>query len=85
MQIQYKFTDTEIKKLLKENVVIIVDTREQENKHITDFFDKKEIKYISKKLDAGDYAIKLIASPELGIHRDMHFPIAIEKKIRWMN
>lgn len=80
MQIQYKFSDTEIKTLLKENIVILVDTREQENKHITDFFDNKGIKHLSKKLDAGDYSIKLTAREDMGIHRDMYFPIAIEKK-----
>lgn len=38
------------------NMVILIDTREKENKHITDIFDKKNIRYESKKLDFGDYS-----------------------------
>lgn len=80
MQINYKFTDKEIKTLLTDNLVIIVDSREQINDHILSYFDKKKIKYVTKKLDAGDYSIKLTADPELGIARDLYFPVCIEKK-----
>jgi len=80
MQVNYKFTDKEIKTLLMNNLVIIMDSREQLNNHIIDYFDKKRIKYITQKLDAGDYSIKLTASPELGIVRDLYFPVVIEKK-----
>ncbi|MBU3193487.1 ERCC4 domain-containing protein [Clostridium algidicarnis] len=80
MQLRYNFTDTEIKKLLKENVVIIADTREQQNQHILDYFDKVKVKCISKKIDAGDYSIKLTAREDMGIYRDIYFPISIEKK-----
>lgn len=80
MQVQYKFTETELKKLLKENLVIIVDTREQENEHILDYFNSKKIRYEVKKIDAGDYSVKLAANPELGIFRDCYIPVMIEKK-----
>lgn len=80
MHIQYRFTDTELKKLVSENLTIIVDTREQQNQHILDYFDKNKVKYIVKKLDAGDYSIKLTANQELGLPRDLYFPIAVEKK-----
>lgn len=80
MNLQYKFTDTELKKILAENMVIIVDTREQQNRHILDYFDKENIKYITKKLDSGDYSIKINANTELGFLRDIYLPIAIEKK-----
>lgn len=80
MHVCYRFTDTEIKKLLKENVVIIVDTREQQNQHILDYFNEINAKYINKKLDAGDYSIKLTAREDMQINRDMYFPISIEKK-----
>lgn len=79
MDLKYRFTDAEVKKLL-ENVVIIVDTREQQNQHILDYFTKMEVKYEVKKLDAGDYSIKLTACPEMGLARDCYIPIAIEKK-----
>lgn len=79
MNLGYRFTDTEIKKLMG-NIVIIVDTREQENQHILDYFDKKKVKYEVKKLDAGDYSIKINAMPELGLSRDCYIPVTIEKK-----
>ena len=80
MQVNYKFTETELKKLYDENMTIIIDSREQENQHIMKYFDKVKVKYITKKLDAGDYSVKLTANPELGIFRDIYFPVTIEKK-----
>lgn len=80
MNLKYRFTDTEIKKLMNENLEIIVDTREQENQHILDYFNKKKIRYETKKLDAGDYSIKLTACPEMGLTRDFYMPVTIEKK-----
>ena len=80
MQVQYKFTDTELKKLFAENMTVIVDTREQENQHILDYFNKGKVKYITKKLDSGDYSVKLTANPELGTLRDLYIPVMIEKK-----
>lgn len=38
------------------NLKIIIDSREQKNKHITDFFDKNNIPYEVRKLDSGDYS-----------------------------
>lgn len=36
-------------------MIIECDTRQQKQKHITDYFDKNEIKYIRNKLYCGDY------------------------------
>jgi ERCC4-type nuclease len=80
MDLKYRFTDTEIKKLMSENLKIIVDTREQENQHILDYFNKHKVKYEVKKLNTGDYSIKLIACPEMGLARDCYIPVTIEKK-----
>jgi ERCC4-type nuclease len=80
MNFKYKFTDTEIKRLLKENVMVIVDTREQQNQHILDFFKSQNIKYESKKLDSGDYSIKLLSDLTAGIPRDLYCNVSIEKK-----
>ena len=41
------------------SLTVVVDTREQENGHIADFFDKKNIPYKSRKLDVGDYACQI--------------------------
>lgn len=77
----YKYTDKEIKELLK-SMTIICDTREQENSWVTDYFNSKKIPYISKKLDFGDYSVLLPANSEYGITRDIYFDkkIAIERK-----
>jgi len=60
--------------------MILIDTRERENKHITSYFDKKGISYKSKKLDYGDYAAYLPVNKALGILRGIYFPAAIERK-----
>ena len=80
----YKFTDKELKILLK-NIVIISDTREQRWEHIKDYFDRKKIKYKTQKLDQGDYSCYIESNNEtkpLGVNRDWYFSndIAIEKK-----
>lgn len=45
----------DIDTLLK-NMVIIIDTREKVNSHITDYFDKMNICYVSRTLKYGDYS-----------------------------
>ena len=80
MGIKYRFTDTEIKKLLDENFVILYDTREQENQHILDYFDKKKIKYKKQTVKEGDYTPIITKNVDLGIYRDIYFPVAIERK-----
>jgi ERCC4-type nuclease len=76
---KYKYTDKEIKELLS-SIVILVDSREQENKHIIDYFDSKKIPWDKKKLDYGDYSAYLPKNEELGIQRNLYFPAAIERK-----
>lgn len=78
-QAHFKYTDKEMTELLK-TIVVLVDTREQKNQHIVEYFDSKEIPYESVKLDAGDYSIKLPKNEILGITRDIFFPVAIERK-----
>lgn len=53
-----KLTDKEISKIIKESKVI-VDTREQKNQHILEYFDKNNIIWKSQKLDSGDYSLEL--------------------------
>jgi len=77
---RYRFSDTEINKLLKENLVIIYDTREQRNEHILKVFDEKGIKYKRQKVDEGDYIGIITARPEMGIYRDLYFDVAVERK-----
>lgn len=74
----YKYTDKEIKEIVK-NAMIIVDTREQKNQHIIDYFERKKIKWCNEKLEHGDYSIK-VESP--AACRDFYLTdiISIERK-----
>jgi len=80
MQGYYKFTETEINKLLKENLLILYDTREQKNQHVLDYFDKNKIPYKKQKIDEGDYTAVVTKREDMGIYRDIHFPVAVERK-----
>lgn len=78
---RYRFSEEEQKKIMK-SMVIIIDSREKSNKHITDYFDKHNIPYIKRALDFGDYSFYVPANEELSIIRDMSFEkeIVIERK-----
>ncbi|WP_040194774.1 ERCC4 domain-containing protein [Clostridium culturomicium] len=78
---RYKFTDTELKKVMS-NLTILIDTREQANEHVIGFLDKKKIAYEVKKLDFGDYACMLPANSFEGQERAIYFDrdIVIERK-----
>lgn len=78
--IRYNFTETEINKLLKENFKILYDTREQVNDHILAYFDKQKLPYKRQKIDEGDYTAVITARPEMGITRDIYFPVGVERK-----
>ena len=77
----YRYSDTEIKKLLK-TMVILCDTREQNNTHLTSYFKKNAIDYRDKALNYGDYTAMIPANPDMGIIRDLFFDqsIVIERK-----
>lgn len=77
----FKYTDKEVKELLK-SMTILVDTREQNWLHITKYFDEKKIPYRVEKLETADYSFLIPANSELGIPRDLYFTdeIKIERK-----
>lgn len=77
----YHYTDSEQKRLLK-SMVILVDTRENVNDHITGYLSSKGIAFKPHKLGSGDYSVMLPAAPDLGIVRDTYFDrqIIIERK-----
>lgn len=77
---KYRFTDTEIKKLLKENFKILYDTREQVNDHVLDYFDKVNVPYKKQKIDEGDYTAIITARADMGIERDIYFNVGVERK-----
>lgn len=76
---RYRFTDKEIKELLK-NLTILIDTREQKG-HVKSWLDSNKIKSKSQKLDYGDYScfippVEGITTKPLYFDRD----IVIERK-----
>jgi len=77
----YYYTDKEIKVIL-DSIIIIIDTRENDNKHIIDYFEKKKIAYETKKLETGDYSFAIPENAELNIDRKLYFShsCAIERK-----
>lgn len=75
----YKYTDTEVKKLLK-SMVVIIDTNEQVYDHISSWFDKKKIPYIRQNMNFGDYGCYIPANTDLGIPRDLYFDCVVERK-----
>lgn len=78
---RYRFSDKELKDILK-NLVVVIDTREQTNRHILDSFDKLKVKYEISKNDFGDYSAKLPLGSFEGQTREIFFDrlIVIERK-----
>ena len=52
------YTDSEIKQKLKE-LVVICDTRENINGHLTSWLDQHHIQHKSRALETGDYSVML--------------------------
>lgn len=77
--IRYRYTDKEIKSIL-DSMVVIVDTREQKNQHITNYFDAQKILYMKRALKTGDYSAFIPRNDDLGITRDIHLQASIERK-----
>ena len=75
------YTDKKYKELLS-HMVILVDTREQNNKTVIDWFDKNNIKWKSRALKTGDYGLMVENCPELGFSIDTYFndELCIERK-----
>ena len=77
----YKYTDKEIDALLN-SMVIVVDSREQKNAHLLQYWDSKKVPHAKLKLDYGDYTAMIPKNLELGIVRDLYFDnkVVIERK-----
>ncbi|AVP66348.1 ERCC4-type nuclease [Clostridium botulinum] len=77
----YKFTNKEVKEIL-DSLVILVDTRENANIHITDWLEKSKKKYKTQKLNYGDYSCYLPNGSFKGQTRDIFFTnsIVVERK-----
>ena len=63
-------------------MVILLDTRENVNDHITKYFDSCGIVYENRLMKTGDYSFRINACPELGFPIDTYFTdeLCIERK-----
>lgn len=75
----YRYTETELKKLLQ-SLTVVVDTRENANSHILKYLTDKKIPFVTQKLNFGDYTCFLPSNPELGIMRDTYIDCYVERK-----
>ena len=66
------WTEKELQEAMSD-LTIICDTREKVNGHVTGYFKKQNVPYISRKLDTGDYSAQIGA---LSLEKD----IVIERK-----
>jgi ERCC4-type nuclease len=78
---RFHFTDKELKQLLA-SMVVLIDTREQENAHIIDYLSKKKVNFEVRKLDFGDYSCLIPKNEELCVQRPLFFTesCVIERK-----
>lgn len=78
---KYHYTDKEINEIIS-SMIILIDTREKNIKHITDYFDRKEVQYKIKALSYGDYSFVIPKNEALSIPRDLYFDkkVCIERK-----
>lgn len=67
---------------MAKSLTILVDTREKNNIHLTEYWDRKCILYKKKALDYGDYSFMIPKNEVLNIPRDCFFDkeICIERK-----
>lgn len=54
-------------------MIVLIDSAEKVNNHITDYYDKHKIPYRTMKLPSFDYSFMLPKNEELGIQYDMTF------------
>lgn len=78
---KFFYTSEEIDELVKSQV-ILVDTREKVNGHITKCFDEYKIPYKKHTLRFGDYSFMVPANNALNIPRDLYFnhEVIVERK-----
>lgn len=74
---EFKYSSKEIDDLLKRTVVM-VDSREKQNKHILDYLEKCGIKYETATLSYGDYSFRIQLSDHESIF--FHDSIVVERK-----
>ena len=78
----YRYSESELKKVMK-GFTIIIDGREKENSHITNYLKEFKKPFELQTITTGDYASYIKKNPDLGIMRDIYIPAKIERKAHW--
>ncbi|WP_423410813.1 ERCC4 domain-containing protein [Heyndrickxia sp. MSNUG] len=68
-----------MKKILS-TLTITVDTREQKNQHVLDYFRKKDVPFKLQTMKTADYSAMIPKNEELGITRDLYLAALVERK-----
>ncbi|WP_144528756.1 ERCC4 domain-containing protein [Peribacillus simplex] len=77
--IHYRYTEKELEQILG-TLEIIVDTREQKNQHVLDYFRKKNIPFKIRTMKTADYSAMIPKDLKMGITRDIYLAAGIERK-----
>ena len=76
-----KFSNEQIKQII-DTIVIVVDSREKKNQHITSMFDKYAINWERRNLNSADYSAYVPINEELGILEEINLEdeLCVERK-----
>ncbi|EOO39025.1 hypothetical protein IIU_00843 [Bacillus cereus VD133] len=77
--IHYRYSESELQKILS-TLEVIVDTREQKNQHVLEYFHKKKVPFKIRTMKTGDYSAMIPKNPEMGIMKDTYLTSVIERK-----
>ncbi|MCQ6307468.1 ERCC4 domain-containing protein, partial [Bacillus cereus] len=77
--IHYRYLESELKAILS-TLEIIVDTREQKNQHVLDYFRKKKVPFKICGMKTCDYSAMIPKNVEMGLTRDIYLTAGVERK-----
>ncbi|PFK04849.1 ERCC4 domain-containing protein, partial [Bacillus cereus] len=77
--IHYRYSDKELKQIL-DTLEIMVDTREQKNQHVLEYFRKKKVPFKIRTMKTCDYSAMIPKNIEMGITRDIYLSAGLERK-----
>ncbi|MGQ0418809.1 ERCC4 domain-containing protein [Bacillus sp. HC-Mk] len=77
--IHYRYSESELKAILS-TLEIIVDTREQKNQHVLDYFHKKKVSLKIRGMKTCDYSAMIPKNLEMGLTRDIYLTAGVERK-----
>ncbi len=75
----YRYSDSELKQILQ-SLTIVIDSRENSNQNLLQYFTDKKIPFVTQKLEFADYSCFIPTNPGLGIARDTYLNCFVERK-----